>query len=72
MDIESNTPAKEMVEAVNKRQHQFPGGSSQMGRYYSSTNRTLAEKIGLRIQAAQPFYDLEGNVVYDTHSSSAP
>ncbi|MEE8606571.1 MAG: response regulator, partial [Nitrospiraceae bacterium] len=59
LDIESDAPAKDLVEAVNKEAHRlpvvfFPDGTTLV----EPDNRALAEKIGLRTQAAQAFYDL--------------
>ena len=59
LDIEKDASARELVEAVNKAQHRmpvlfFPDGSVLV----DPDNRTVAEKVGLRTQATQPFYDL--------------
>ncbi len=59
LDIEADAPTRELVEAVNKEQQGvpvvfFPDGTVLV----EPDNRTLAEKIGMRTQAAQPFYDL--------------
>ena len=59
LDIESDAPAKDLVGAVNKEAHRlpvvfFPDGTTLV----EPDNRALAEKIGLRTQAAQTFYDL--------------
>jgi thioredoxin reductase (NADPH) len=59
LDIEQNAEARALVEAINDEQHRlpvvfFPDGSTLI----DPTITTLAEKAGLRTQAAQPFYDL--------------
>ncbi len=59
LDIESDASARELVGAVNKETHRlpvvfFPDGTVLV----EPDNRALAEQIGLRTQAAQPFYDL--------------
>ena len=59
LDIEQDSEAKAMVEAVNKDNHQlpvvfFPDGSTLI----NPDITTLAEKIGLHTKAKQPFYDL--------------
>ena len=59
LDIECDASAKDLVEAVNKETHQvpvvfFPDGTVLV----EPDNRALAEQIGLRTQAAEPFYDL--------------
>jgi len=59
LDIEDDAPAKELVEGVNGERHQlpvvfFPDGTVLI----EPDNRSLAEKIGLRTQAARSFYDL--------------
>ena len=59
LNIEKDTQAKELVEAVNKDRHRlpvvfFPDGSLLV----DPDNRTLAEKVGLHTQAQRPFYDL--------------
>ena len=59
LDVEADASAKEMVEAVNKENHQlpvvfFPDGTVLV----EPENRALAKKIGLRTEAALPFYDL--------------
>jgi thioredoxin reductase (NADPH) len=59
LDIEKDTPAREMVEAVSKGHYQlpvvfFPDGSVLV----EPDSRTLAEKVGLQTQAKLPFYDL--------------
>ena len=59
LDIESDAPARELVEAVNKENHQlpvvfFPDGTVLV----EPDDRELAKKIGLRTEATQPFYDL--------------
>ena len=59
LDIEQDAEARALVEAVNKGQHClpvlfFPDGSTLI----DPDITTVAEKIGLRTQATQPFYDL--------------
>ncbi len=59
LDIEADAPARELVESVNKEQYRvpvvfFPDGTVLV----EPDNRTLAEKIGMRTQAGQAFYDL--------------
>lgn len=59
LDIEKDEEARALVEAVNKDQYRlpvifFPDGSVLI----NPDTRFLAEKVGLRTQAAQPFYDL--------------
>jgi thioredoxin reductase (NADPH) len=59
LDIEQDAEARALVEAVNKGQHClpvlfFPDGSTLI----DPNITTVAEKIGLRTQATQPFYDL--------------
>jgi thioredoxin reductase (NADPH) len=59
LDIEQNAEARALVEAINDEQRRlpvvfFPDGSTLI----DPTITTLAEKVGLRTQAAQPFYDL--------------
>ena len=59
LDVEADASAKELVEAVNKENHQvpvvfFPDGTVLV----EPNNRRLAMKIGLRTEAAQRFYDL--------------
>jgi len=59
LDIEADAPTRELVEAVNKEEHRvpvvfFPDGTVLV----EPDNRTLADKIGMRTQAAQTFYDL--------------
>ena len=59
LDLECDAPAKDLVGAVSKEAHRlpvvfFPDGTTLVEPH----NRALAEKIGLRTQAAQPFYDL--------------
>jgi thioredoxin reductase (NADPH) len=59
LDIEQNAEARALVEAVNKGQRRlpvlfFPDGSTLI----DPDITTLAEKVGLRTQATQPFYDL--------------
>jgi thioredoxin reductase (NADPH) len=58
-DIESDDAARQSVDRVNKGEHRlpvvfFPDGSTLI----EPDNRLLAEKVGLRTQATQPFYDL--------------
>ncbi|GIK39580.1 MAG: fused response regulator/thioredoxin-disulfide reductase [Chloroflexota bacterium] len=59
LDIEQDAEARALVEAVNKEQHRlpvlfFPDGSTLIDPHIT----TVAEKVGLRTQATQPFYDL--------------
>ena len=59
LDIEQNAEARALVEAVNKGQRRlpvlfFPDGSTLI----DPDITTVAEKVGLRTQATQPFYDL--------------
>lgn len=59
LDIEKDTAARELVEAVNKGHGQlplifFPDGTVLV----DPDTRTLAEKVGLRTRATQPFYEL--------------
>jgi thioredoxin reductase (NADPH) len=59
LDIEENAEAKTLVDNVNQGQHRlpvvfFPDGSTLIAPDITE----LAEKIGLRTQAAQPYYDL--------------
>jgi thioredoxin reductase (NADPH) len=59
LDIEQNAEARALVEAVNKGQRRlpvlfFPDGSTLI----DPDITTLAERVGLRTQATQPFYDL--------------
>ena len=59
LDIEQDAEARALVEAVNKGQRRlpvlfFPDGSTLI----DPDITTVAEKVGLRTQATQPFYDL--------------
>ena len=59
LDIEQDAEARALVEAVNKEQRRlpvlfFPDGSTLI----DPDITTLAERVGLRTQATQPFYDL--------------
>lgn len=59
LDIDQDAEARALVEAVNKEQHRlpvlfFPDGSTLI----DPDITTVAEKVGLRTQATQPFYDL--------------
>jgi len=59
LDVEADAPTRELVEAVNKEKPGvpvvfFPDGTVLV----EPDNRALAEKIGMRTQAAQTFYDL--------------
>jgi thioredoxin reductase (NADPH) len=59
LDIEKDSQAKALVDAVNKDGHHlpmvfFPDGSVLI----APDNRILAEKVGLQTRATQPFYDL--------------
>ena len=59
LDIESDAPARDLVEAVNKETHRLPVVFFPDGTVLVEPDiRALAEQIGLRTQAAQPFYDL--------------
>ena len=58
LDIEKDEQARALVEVVNDGQHRlpvlfFPDGSVLV----NPDTRLLAEKVGLRTQATQPFYD---------------
>ena len=59
LDIEQDSQALQLVESVNQGQHRlpvvfFPDGSTLV----EPDNRSLAEKIGLRTRATEPYYDL--------------
>lgn len=59
LDIEQDAEARALVEAVNKEQHRlpvlfFPDGTTLIDPHIT----TVAEKVGLRTKATQPFYDL--------------
>ena len=59
LDIEQDAESRALVEAVNKEQRRlpvlfFPDGSTLI----DPDITTVAEKVGLRTQATQPFYDL--------------
>jgi thioredoxin reductase (NADPH) len=59
LDIEKDSEARILVDAVNQGQHKlpvvfFPDGSTIL----EPSIRDLAEKIGLHTQAAKPYYDL--------------
>jgi thioredoxin reductase (NADPH) len=59
LDVEADAPTRELVESVTKEQHRvpvvfFPDGTVLV----EPDNRALAEKIGMRTQAGQTFYDL--------------
>lgn len=59
LDIELNTEAKNMVDAVSDGQHHlpvvfFPDGETLIG----PSIQNVAEKIGLQTKAEKPFYDL--------------
>jgi thioredoxin reductase (NADPH) len=59
LDIEQDAEARALVEAVNQEQRRlpvlfFPDGSTLIDPHITA----VAEKIGLRTQARQPFYDL--------------
>ena len=59
LDIETDAPTRELVEAVNNEQYRVPVVFLPDGTVLvEPDNRTLAEKIGMRTQAAQSFYDL--------------
>jgi thioredoxin reductase (NADPH) len=58
-DIEQDAQARELVDAVTQGERRLPvvflpDGSTLV----APDHRLLAEKVGLRTQAAQPFYDL--------------
>ncbi len=59
LDIERDGEARALVDALNDEQHRLPivflpDGSTLI----QPDIRALAEKVGLKTQAAQPFYDL--------------
>jgi thioredoxin reductase (NADPH) len=59
LDIEKDEEARALVETVNKDRHRlpvifFPDGSTLI----NPDTKILAEKVGLRTQATQPFYEL--------------
>lgn len=59
LDIEQDAEARALVETVNQEQHRlpvlfFPDGTTLIDPHIT----TVAEKVGLRTQATQPFYDL--------------
>jgi thioredoxin reductase (NADPH) len=59
LDIEKDAQARQLVESVGDEQRRlpvvfFPDGSILV----KPDNRMVAEKVGLQIQATQPFYDL--------------
>jgi thioredoxin reductase (NADPH) len=59
LDIEQDAEARVLVDAINQEQHRlpvlfFPDGSTLI----DPDITTVAEKVGLRTQATQPFYDL--------------
>ncbi len=59
LDIEKDTQARQLVETVGDEQRRlpvvfFPDGSLLV----EPDNRMVAEKVGLQVQATQPFYDL--------------
>lgn len=59
LDIEQDSQALQLVDSVNQGQHRlpvvfFPDGSTLV----EPDNRSLAEKIGLRTRATEPYYDL--------------
>jgi thioredoxin reductase (NADPH) len=59
LDIEQDSEAAELMAAVENPDNKLPvvflpGGEVLV----SPTNRTLADKVGLKTQATQPFYDL--------------
>ncbi len=59
LDIERDEQARLLVESVNDLQHRLPVVFLADGSVLVQPDtRTLAEKVGLRTQAAQPFYDL--------------
>ena len=59
LDIERDSEARALVDALNDEQHRLPivflpDGSTLV----QPDIRALADKVGLKTQAAQPFYDL--------------
>ena len=59
LDVEVDESAQELVEAVDKENHQFPVVFFPDGTaLVEPDSRALAKKIGLRTEAAQTFYDL--------------
>jgi thioredoxin reductase (NADPH) len=59
LDIEHDAEARALVDGINQEQHRlpvlfFPDGSTLI----DPDITTVAEKVGLRTQATQPFYDL--------------
>lgn len=59
LDIEKDSAARELVDSINQGQGRlplifFPDGAVLV----DPDTRTLAEKVGLRTQATQPFYEL--------------
>ena len=59
LDVEKDSEARALIEAANVGQGRlpvvfFPDGTVLV----DPDNRTLAEQVGLRTQASQPFYDL--------------
>ena len=58
-DLEQDSEARTLVDAVNKGEHRlpvvfFPDGATLV----EPDNLSLAEKVGLRTQATMPFYDV--------------
>ena len=59
LDIEQETEAKELIDLAEIEQPKLPLVMLPDGGYLSEpSNIQLAEKIGLKTQAAKPFYDL--------------
>jgi thioredoxin reductase (NADPH) len=59
LDIEQNTEAKTLVEAVNQGQYRLPVVFFPDGHTLVDPDiTTIAEKVGLQTQATQPYYDL--------------
>jgi thioredoxin reductase (NADPH) len=59
LDIERDAEAKDLVDTELKGQHTlpvvfFPDGTTSI----APNNRELAEKVGLKTEASEPFYDL--------------
>jgi thioredoxin reductase (NADPH) len=59
LDIETDSEAKAMVEAVNQEKHSLPVVFFPDGTVLVNPDiTTLAEKVGLNTKAKQPYYDL--------------
>jgi thioredoxin reductase (NADPH) len=59
LDVEKQSEARQLVESVGDQEHRlpvvfFPDGATLI----DPDHRTLANQLGLRTQASQPFYDL--------------